>query len=386
MRLTLVMGFFLPVPAVTGGAMEKIWSRLGERFANRGHDVTLVSRTWPGFANVETQGRLTHVRIPGRDHTRSLPRNLWRDLCWGRRVARALPPSDLVVCNTVSLPLLIAGRRPDLGRVAVVLGRMPKGQVRFYRKVDLILATSQAVADKATSEDRGAAGRIAIIRQSIDWHGLKQQSRQSFEPNRPLTIGYVGRIHPEKGLEILLDAAVRLRNREAALPPWKLVVMGPANVTEGGGGASYVASLKDRYVSRLHERLEFRPPIYDQAELSRVYGTLDIFCYPSVAARGEGLSVAPLEAMAAGAVPVLSRLDCYRDVLMPGHNGFQFDHTAGDSRQQLEDSLFRLMINPGLRSQMSGNAMESVARYDFDATVDDLLAHFARLTGLPAAP
>lgn len=386
MRLTLVMGFFLPVPAVTGGAMEKIWGCLGERFAARGHDVTLVSRTWPGFADRETHGRLTYLRIPGQDHTRSLPRNLWRDLRWGRRVARALPPSDLVVCNTVSLPLLIAGKRPDLGRVAAVLGRMPKGQVRFYGKVDLILATSQAVADKAIAENPDAADRVSVIRQSIDWHGLKQNARQSFQPGSPLTIGYVGRIHPEKGLEHLLDAVVGLQAHSALLPPWKLLLMGPVAITEGGGGPGYLASLKSRYAGLLGDRLEFRPPSYDPAELGRLYGTLDLFCYPSVAARGEGLSVAPLEAMAAGAVPILSRLDCYRDVLVPGHNGFQFDHTASDSRQQLEDCLFRLMIAPELRAQMAKNAQESVLRYDFEATVDDLLSHFARLTGLPAAP
>ncbi len=386
MRLTLVMGFFLPVPAVTGGAMEKIWGRLGERFAARGHDVTLVSRTWPGFADRETRGGLTHLRLPGRDHTRSLPRNLWRDLHWGRRVARALPPSDLVVCNTVSLPLLIAGKRPDLGRVAVVLGRMPKGQVRFYGKVDLILATSQAVADKAIAENPGAAGRVSVIRQSIDWHRLRQNARQSFRPGSQLTMGYVGRIHPEKGLEHLLDAAVGLRTRGASLPPWKLLLMGPVAVAEGGGGPGYLASLKNRYAGMLGDRLEFHPPSYDTGALARFYGSLDLFCYPSVAAWGEGLSVAPLEAMAAGAVPILSQLDCYRDVLVPGHNGLQFDHAASDSRQQLEDCLFRLMTSPELRARMAENARNSVLRYDFEATADDLLSRFARLTGLPAAP
>ena len=39
MRITLVMGFFLPVPALQGGATEKIWLRLGEGLAAAGHEV-----------------------------------------------------------------------------------------------------------------------------------------------------------------------------------------------------------------------------------------------------------------------------------------------------------------------------------------------------------
>lgn len=383
MRITIVMGFFLPVPAIAGGATEKIWGRLGEIFAAKGHEVTVVSRTWPGFADRETIGNLTHVRIPGCDHTRSLPRNLWRDFRWGRRVARALPPGDLVICNTVSLPFLIAGRRPDLGRIAVVLGRMPKGQVRLYGKLDLILATSQAVAEKAIAEKPSVAKRLVVLRQSIDWTELRQHSRQAGR-NGPLSIGYVGRIHPEKGLELLLDAAVGLQNRAPSLPDWKLVLMGPVEIREGGGGPEYLASLEKRYRPLLGQRLEIRPPSYERDGLNKVYGSLDIFCYPSLAARGEGLSVAPLEAMAAGAAPVLSRLDCYRDVIIPGSNGLQFDHTAPDRSRQLEDCLNRLLADPELRTSIAARAKESVRCHDFEATACDLLAHFARLTGLPA--
>lgn len=383
MRLTIVMGFFLPVPAVSGGAMEKIWGRLAGLFAARGHEVCVISRTWPGLPDRETIGGLTHLRIPGRDHTRSLPRNLWRDFLWGRRVARALPPADLVVCNTVSLPFLIAGRRRDPGRVAVVLGRMPKGQVRLYGKVDLILATSQAVADKAIRENPGAASRVSVLRQSIDWAGLRRHSRQAARAG-PVTIAYVGRIHPEKGLELLLDAAAGLAKGRHTLPEWRLVLMGPVDVREGGGGAGYLASLQRRYQPLLADRLEFRGPSYDSEILSEVYGSIDIFCYPSLATRGEGLSVAPLEAMAAGAAPVLSRLDCYRDVIVSGVNGLQFDQSARDRVGQLEDCLFRLLNDSSLRTGIAARAQESVRRYDFESTADDLLAQFARLTGLPA--
>ena len=48
MKLTIVMGFFLPVPPVQGGATEKSWDRLATLLAERGHEVTVISRRWPG--------------------------------------------------------------------------------------------------------------------------------------------------------------------------------------------------------------------------------------------------------------------------------------------------------------------------------------------------
>src|SRR3954470_2655773 len=101
MKISIVMGFFLPVPALAGGATEKIWHRLAELMAAAGHDVTIISRQWPGLAGRESIGRLTHVRLPGMNHTKRLPLNLAFDFMWGLRVLRALPPADVVVCNTV---------------------------------------------------------------------------------------------------------------------------------------------------------------------------------------------------------------------------------------------------------------------------------------------
>src|SRR5476651_1209064 len=135
MRITIVTGFFLPVPARAGGAMEKIWHRLGQLMAGAGHDVTIISRRWPGLPDTAAEGRLRHLRLPGFNHTRRLPLNLALDFVWGLRVARALPPGDFVVCNTVALPAFLRRVKPAAGQVAVSLARMPKGQNHVYGNV-----------------------------------------------------------------------------------------------------------------------------------------------------------------------------------------------------------------------------------------------------------
>src|ERR1019366_752426 len=95
------------------------------------------------------------------------------------------------------------------------------------------------------------------------------------------------------------------------LRPWRLVLIGPVSVKLGGGGESYRDTLATRFGPALGERLSFLPPEFDAGRLATRYGGMDVFCYPSRAETGEGLSIAPIEAMAAAAVPVVSGLECY---------------------------------------------------------------------------
>jgi glycosyltransferase involved in cell wall biosynthesis len=258
----------------------------------------------------------------------------------------------------------------------VVLGRMPKGQIRFYRRAARLVATSDAVAARVAHECPPLAGRTRVFPNPIDW---ELHARAAVRSGDPVTVGFVGRLHPEKGLELLLRAAVRL-TAEPGLPPWRVVLLGPGDIPHGGGGEAYVRRLQDEFGSRLGDRLRWSPPVFEEAALASFYGTLDLFCYPSLAARGEGLSVAPLEAMAAGAVPVLSRLDCYRDMLREGVNGFTFDHTGPAADAGLAAVLARLIRDPGLRATVAAAAQADTRRFDYHAVARALLDDFAQLT------
>jgi glycosyltransferase involved in cell wall biosynthesis len=376
MKINVAMGFFLPVPPVAGGAMEKAWFRLAQEFAAAGHQVTLLSRRWPGFPARERLDGVDMIRVGGCNHTRRLAFNLLLDGLWGLRLLRHLPAADLTACNNVSLPIHLPWLRPTAGRVVVVLGRMPKGQIRFYRRVARLIATSDAVAARVTHECPALTGRTRVFPNPIDW---ELHARASAQTGHPVTIGYVGRLHPEKGLELLLRAAVRLA-ADPRLPPWRVVLRGPADVIRGGGGDAYVQGLQRAYAPRLGGRLTWEPPLFDPAALARFYGTLDIFCYPSLAAQGEGLSVAPLEAMAARAVPVLSRLDCYGDILREGKNGLSFDHTGRDADADLAMVLAGLLREPGWRAAAAAQAQADARKFDYAVVARALLDDFAQLT------
>ena len=56
MKITILQGAFLPVPALRGGAIEKAWEALGQAFAEKGHVVTHVSRLCDGLPSREKIG------------------------------------------------------------------------------------------------------------------------------------------------------------------------------------------------------------------------------------------------------------------------------------------------------------------------------------------
>ena len=382
MRITIVTGFFLPVPPVRGGATEKIWHRLALEFTAAGHKVTFISRRWPGFADHETVNGLTHLRLRGADHTRSLARNLWHDFWWGVRVTRALPPADIVICNAVALPVWLRRIKPSAGRVVAVVARMPKGQGRVYGRVDLLFSLSAAVATKLRAENPQLANRIVPFPFPIDW-ALHARAAAKLPPPAPVTIGFIGRVHPEKGMRLLLTAARQLASR-ADLPPWRLEIIGPVSVPSGGGGELFRDALIAEFGPALGPRLAFLGPEFDAEKLARHYGAMDVFCYPSIAEHGETFGVAVAEAMAAACAPVVSALPCFNELVRDGDTGLVFDHASPDAVAVLAEALARLVADASLRREIGARAQAHVRRFDFAASAHTVLADFSRLVAANA--
>jgi glycosyltransferase involved in cell wall biosynthesis len=376
MKITIVMGFFLPVPPAAGGATEKTWHRLASEFARRGHEVTVISRRWADWPPIETRDGVRHVRLPGHDHASRLSANLLHDARWSWRVWRMLPPADVTIVNSVALPVLLGWCRRRAGRLVVMTGRIPKGQFRFYRRVDRVLAVSTAVVEGVRVENPRAARRALLTGYPIDCCRL---SRPRTPQSGPLTVGYVGRVHREKGLQ-LLAAAVHELAATGDLPPWRILICGPTDPARGGSGPAYGRELQREFAhTGPNIECEFRPPIFNEEKLAATYREIDVFCYPSLATTGETFGVAVAEAMAAGAVPVVSALPCFADYVEPGINGRVFDHTAPDRISRLAAAIGPLLRDAVQRNRLAAAAQEAVRRFDFPPYADRLLADFSTL-------
>src|SRR5690606_3659228 len=105
-------------------------------------------------------------------------------------------------------PVWLGKLRPRAGRVVVMPGRMPKGQYRQYRRIARVIATSTPVRDRVIAENPSLEPFTRVMGYPIDWQSLSRPRRA---PSRPVCIGYIGRLHPEKGIDVLVDAVLRLK-------------------------------------------------------------------------------------------------------------------------------------------------------------------------------
>jgi glycosyltransferase involved in cell wall biosynthesis len=423
MKITIATGPIFPVPAVRGGAVQRLWEGLAREFAERGHEVTVFAREFPGQAKEEILGGIRYVRRGGYAQSTSIKRDLVQCLLYALKTARHVPPGDVVVTNDFWMPAVLPWLIPSSGRIVVNANRFPKKQYWLYSKCAAFGAVSRAVADAIRKQTPLAADRVVVVPNAIDEVFLKETKRQPSlrdglqssqlikdketkrleEESRergPVRILYVGRIHPEKGLGLLANAlralAARKDEKTESLkdqepeqgrehgaegpkddePGWECVLVGPVKQGEGGGGEKFAEELK-RQVEGLPVR--FEAPVYDPTALARIYDQADVFVYPSVAETGESFGIAPLEAMARGVVPVLSDLAVFREYLERGMNGMVFDHRSSDAAVNLAAVLRELIEDPDRREQMGAAARQTAEKFSPAAIADKYLQLFEKV-------
>src|SRR5438309_1824326 len=286
MKITIVLGAFLPVPPIMGGAVEKVWFALAQEFARRGHEVVLVSRALPELPRSETRASVKHSRVCGFDTPHSLLWLKFLDLIYSIRAMSVLsasspigrirpvagrtdsscgePAADIIVTNTFWLPILL--RNSKRGRVYVHVARYPKGQMRFYGKAARLQTPSAAVAQAVAAEAPRLAQRITVIPYPAPRRTAELEPRPFAGLEK--TILFVGRVHSEKGVHLLVAAFANAARTLFA--DWKLMIVGPTEKKHGGGGESYLGLLK-RSAEPAQGRVIFRGPLFDPPALEHEF-------------------------------------------------------------------------------------------------------------------
>jgi len=368
LKITIVTGAFLPVPPLLGGAVEKMWLALANEFVMAGHQVTMISRKFPGLEEDDVVEGIHHRRVGGYRSPKNILILKLFDLFHSLSVLPKLPDADILISNTFWLPVLI---RPFCkGLPLIDVQRMPKGQMRLYGGNSILRANSRAVHDAILAEIPKAADRIITIPNPLPFDPPQQIDLKAKES----VILYAGRIHPEKGLDLLMES-VRL------LPAgWSLEVVGPHQISAGGGGEEYLASLKCKAEGL---PVIFRGPLHEMSQLSERYRRAKIFVYPSIAEGGETFGLAVLEAMSWGCVPIVSDLGCFRDFVTHGTNGMVFNHREKDAPLRLAELISQLAGSPGLLQELALRALdvrrthspEQVSRLFLDAFEEMVRTH-----------
>lgn len=369
-KICIVQGAFLPVPPLLGGAVEKMWYLLGHKFAEKGCEVVHISRKWAELPDEQYMHGVVYKRAGGFETPQS---GLWLkvlDLFYTLRILRLVPKdSEIIVTNTFWAPILLPMFLK--GKVYVDVARMPKGQMRFYRHAARLRANSNPVFEAISSElPAPMAHKISMVPNPLTYEANEQEIvRASNLLGKSNLVLYCGRIHPEKGLELLIEAVNSLPDG------WVLKIVGPWEVKDGGGGYHYLQSLKMLFGNR---NVQFLDPIYEVSQLNSLYQEAAVFVYPSVAEKGETFGLAPLEAMAWGAVPIVSDLACFKDFIEHKKNGLIFNHRGENAVNELKACMLSLTSDEVSRCQMANFALNVNTSHSPSTIADLFLFDFER--------
>jgi glycosyltransferase involved in cell wall biosynthesis len=187
------------------------------------------------------------------------------------------------------------------------------------------------------------------------------------------TILYAGRIHPEKGVHLLVRA---FRIISSEFPRAKLVLVGPHETHLSGGGAVYLSEVKALGIGL---PVTILPAINEPRELAQRMKEANVFCYPSLAEVGESFPVAPLEAMATGLPIVVSKLAVFDDLFEDGSTGMVFDHRSDKPEEDLAAKLRVLLSDDGLQRKMGSEAAAKALQFGYEAIAEVFLDDFARI-------
>jgi glycosyltransferase involved in cell wall biosynthesis len=213
-----------------------------------------------------------------------------------------------------------------------------------------------------------APRQVVVIPGVIDAQHFQRSSANLPHPGgaggaRPTELLTVARLHPYKGLEILLDAMGHLRKKGANV---RLRIVGR------GPGESGLRTLISRLGISTVVRLDTEAT--PNAAMPSIYRSADVYIQPSLR---EPFGMAVVEAMACGLPVVASSVGGMLDTVEEGRTGYLVP--PGDA-STLAARLEQLIRDPGLASTMGVAGQErAVSRFDYRVIAQEYAAWIEKI-------
>ena len=234
-------------------------------------------------------------------------------------------------------------------------------------------AVSVAVCFHATSEQEyqeirafGLRHPVAIIPNGIDIPAPSEKPATAHERRTVLSLG---RIHPKKGLDILLRAWARL---EPEWPDWRLRIVGPSE-------AGHDAFLKSLSRELRLSRVSIEGPVYGAAK-NEIYNNTGVFV---LATLNDNFAITVAEALAAG-IPVIASKGAPWRGLTEQRCGWWIDHGVEPLSAALSEAMARPMDE---LSAMGARGRAWMAReFSWLRAGRDVMELYSWLTGSATKP
>ena len=271
------------------------------------------------------------------------------------------------VCVTLQgEELFINGLVPPYREQALSLIR------RQVRDVDGFIAVSDYCARFMTTFLEIPSDRIAVVPLGINVSGYtRREARAPGDEAAVFRVGYLARLAPEKGLHLLAEAYVRLRQRMGGAPA-RLEVAGYLAADH----RAYLESAR-AVLSRagLQQEMVYRGEL-DLAGKRAFVRELDVLSVPATYDEPKGMFL--LEAMASGVPVVQPRRGAFIEVLAKTGGGTLVDPDDPDA---LATGLHALWVDPAMRERLARSAFEGVrAHYTIAQSAERLIAAYESLS------
>lgn len=317
------------LPAAAAGLAELV-PKFARELVRLGHEATIATVAGPadGLSAAADEAAAAGVRIVR--CAPSFPRAAyasWEMAAGGRRLARFVESADLVhVHSNWTFPVWWACQTARAAGKPYVMS--PQGCLDPVRlahsawKKRLVgpldrRCLLQAAAIHATSaaEEDWIGGflaappgglRIEVIPNGVDLPPAPRGPAASPPADRVRRVAYLGRLHPLKGVDLLLEAWSRIAGEPPVGRGWELVIAGPDEQGTRGRLEALAARLSlavadGPVTERVAGRVVFAGPLYG-ADKERLLGGADLVVLPS---RSENFGIVVAEALAAG-IPVVT--------------------------------------------------------------------------------
>jgi glycosyltransferase involved in cell wall biosynthesis len=222
---------------------------------------------------------------------------------------------------------------------------------RAFRRVAAAYACSETVVEVLRA--KGFTKPAPIVPFGVDTAAFRLPPATRERSDGPLTIGFVGRMLPGKGLDLLAQALEKLKGER-----WQLLVVG-----EGPEREEFEQALR---AAALWHRAEFTGAI-DFAHVPESFHRMDVMVIPTNTTKRirEQFGRVIVEAMASGVPVIGSTCGAIPEVIDTA--GLIFPEGDADA---LAGALRRMLTDEALRAQLSAAGRTRVEQYSWDRVAE----------------
>jgi len=344
------------IHSLHGGGAERVAADLSAHWAQAGREVMVVTQ-----ADARDDAYTLHPTVRREVlHTageggglRGVLANVRRVRALRRVLRRFQPDIVLGMMTTASVLAVLAARGLPCQVIATEHTHPPSQMLSglwqrlrrlTYPRAARVVALTRGTADWLARHVPGS--HLAVIPNPVHWPLSRGEPVLAPSPARGRRrLLAVGRLHPDKGFDLLVQAYARVA---AGHPDWDLVILGEGDERPRLQAQIDAAGLSDRVA--MPGRV---------GNVGDWYGSADLYVLSS---RFEGLSNTLLESLASGLAAVCFDCDTGpREVVRDGVDGVLV-RPNGDV-PALATALSALMGDDAARQAMAGRAIEARERF-----------------------